>query len=193
MRLARAMKRKMEKSANRGEIRAAKSYVSAQQNVRHASTKEIVTCEAVRMEAMTNIMVTMDVAVNRVLGFGREKLLRLRKKIHMQLECIKTGYVTVEEIEEILRQELGMDFRINPDSVNWDMIRRTQYEVVRVMSAVFVLALRDEFGLGTKRADRAYLELSAIWEAINKREINIADVRAERDRIGKRKPQKQAA
>ncbi len=190
MRLARKMKRKAMKSAVVGEQRAVKDVARVKSAVRHATTREIVVKENIRLEAMTNIMVTMDVTVNRAFGWGRKNILRMRKKMHSQMECIKRKYVTVEELEDIIRDELDIDFRIKPDSADWDMSRRVQYGVVREMSAIFILALRDEFGMGTKRTERAYQVLADIWDDINAGNVTIADMRAERDAIGRRTARK---
>lgn len=187
MRLARAMKRKMMKSVSVADRRAVRDVAQIKASVRHATTKEIVMAEAIKMEATTNIMVTMDVAVHRVFGWGRQNILRLRKKMHSQMECIKGRYVKVDDLENIIRDELGIDFRVKTDSSSWEMARRVQYAVVREMSAVFIIALRDEFGMGVTRTERAYQELTDIWDKINDGDATMGDMRAERDRIGKRR------
>lgn len=187
MRLARAMKRKMMKSVSVADRRAVHDVAQIKASVRHATTKEIVMAEAIKMEATTNIMVTMDVAVHRVFGWGRQNILRLRKKMHSQMECIKGRYVKVDDLENIIRDELGIDFRVKTDSSLWEMARRVQYAVVREMSAVFIIALRDEFGMGVTRTERAYQELTDIWDKINDGDATMGDMRAERDRIGKRR------
>ena len=71
MRLARAMKRKAEKSAAVGELRAVKGFARAKKTVYHATTEEIVRCKKVRKETETTSMIIMDVAVNRVFGWAR--------------------------------------------------------------------------------------------------------------------------
>ena len=50
---------------------------------------------------------------------------------------------------------------------------------------VFLVALRDEFGFGEKRADRAYHELTDIWTAINAGSLSIEDMWREHDAVGK--------
>lgn len=80
MRLARAMKRKMEKQAATGDLRAAKTYLKAKTAVRHATTREIVEQVAIRKQAVAEITTTMVVAVHRSFGWGSDRILRLRKK-----------------------------------------------------------------------------------------------------------------
>lgn len=137
MRLARAMKRKAEKSAAVGELRAVKDYARIKKTVRHATTREVVMCEKARKETETASMIIMDVAVNRVFGIGKKNALRLRKKMNSHMECIKRKYVTVAEIEGIIRDELRMDLTKESNVSEWDMLSRVQYETVCEMTAVF--------------------------------------------------------
>lgn len=185
MRLARAMKRKAEKSAAVGELRAAKGFARARKTVYHATTEEIVRCKKARKETETASMIIMDVAVNRVFGWGKKNALRLRKKMHTHMECIKRKYVTVAEIEDIIQDELRMDLTKEPDVSEWDMLSRVQYETVCEMTAVFLLALHDEFGIGQKRAARVYRVLEKIGDDISTGKVTLDEMRAERDNSSK--------
>lgn len=185
MSLARAMKRKLEKQAATGDLRAAKSYLKVQKNVCHATTKEIVRCNIARRKIETASMIIMDVTVNRVFGWGKKNVLRLRKKMHAHMECIKRKYVTVAEIEGIIWDELGMDLTKKSDVSDLDMLSRVQYETVCEMTAVFLLALRDEFGIGQKRAMRAYRVLEEIGNDISTGKVTLDEMRAERDNSSK--------
>ena len=99
MRLARAMKRKMEKQAATGDLRAAKTYLKAKTSVRHATTREIVEQVAIRKQAVAEITTTMAVAVHRIFGWGADRILRLRKKMRSQAECIRWKQVNLLEAE----------------------------------------------------------------------------------------------
>nr|DAF79805.1 MAG TPA: hypothetical protein [Caudoviricetes sp.] len=186
MSLARAMKRKLEKQAATGDLRAAKSYLKAKKSVRHATTREIVEQTIVRRQAVAEIMMTMVVAVHRTFGWGMDRILRLRKKMRVETECLKGKYVKLEEIEGIIEREMKWRFDIKKNPGTWKLRQETEYKATRFMSAVFVIALHDEFGFGYKRAKRAYDELTAIWKAIHDGELSITDILAEHDRIGKR-------
>ena len=185
MRLARAMKRNAEKSAAVGELRAVKDYARIKKTVRHATTREVVMCEKARKETETASMIIMDVAVNRVFGFGKKNALRLRKKMNSHMECIKRKYVTVAEIEDIIRDELRMDLTKESEVREWDMLSRVQYETVCEMTAVFLLALHDEFGIGQKRAARAYRMLEGLGNDISTGKVTLDEMRAERDTSSK--------
>ena len=184
MRLARAMKRKMEKRAAAGDMLAAKSYLRAKKSVRHATTREIVEQTIVRRQAVVEITTTMVVAVHRSFGWGADRILRLRKKMRSQAECIRRKYVRVEDIEGIIEREMKWQFNIEKPFGN--LRQQTEYKATRFMSAIFILALHDEFGFGYKRARMAYDELSAIWKAIHDGELRLGDIFAEYERIGKR-------
>lgn len=90
----------------------------------------------------------------------------------------------VEDIEGIIERE--MNWRFNIEKNGGTLRQQTEYKATRFMSAVFIIALHDEFGFGYKRARRAYDELTAIWKAIHDGELSIADIWAEHDHIGKR-------
>lgn len=184
MSLARTMKRKLEKQAATGDLRAAKSYLKAKKSVRHATTREIVEQTIVRRQAVAEIMMTMVVAVHRTFGWGMDRILRLRKKMRIEADCLKGKYVKLEEIEGIIEREMKWRFDIKKNPDTWKLRQETEYKATRFMSAVFIIALHDEFGY--KRARRAYDELTAIWKAIHDGELSIADIWAEHDRIGKR-------
>lgn len=94
MRLARAMKRKMEKQAVTGDLRAAKSYLKAKKSVRHATTREIVEQVVIRKQAVAEITTTMVVAMHRSFGWGTDRILRLRKK------NAQSGRVHPKEVRE---------------------------------------------------------------------------------------------
>lgn len=185
MRQARAMKRKAERSAAVGELRAAKGFARAKKTVRHVTTEEIVKREKTRKETETASMIIMDVVVNRVFGWGKKNALRLRMKMYAHMECIKRKYVTVAEIEDIIRDELRMDLTNESDVSEWDMLSRVQYETVCEMTAVFLLALHDEFGIGQKRAARAYRVLEDLGNDISTGKVTLDEMRAERDNSSK--------
>lgn len=101
-----------------------------------------------------------------------------------QAECIRRKYVKVEDIEGIIERE--MKWRFNIEKNGGTLRQQTEYKATRFMSAIFVLALHDEFGFGYKRARRAYDELSAIWKAIHDGELSLGDIFTEYERISKR-------
>ena len=109
----------------------------------------------------------------------------------IELACLKEKYVKLEELEEIIRDELKWDFNIE-DSSDLDMRHRTEYRTVRVMSAVLLVALRDEFGFGQKRAMRVYRELRNIWKDIHDGKTSIEDAWREHECIFKRMTAKTA-
>ena len=89
------MKRKLERQAATGDLRAAKGFARARKTVYHATTEEIVRCKKACKETETASMIIMDVAVNRVFGWGKKNALRMRKKMHTHMECIKSFKIMI--------------------------------------------------------------------------------------------------
>ena len=112
----------------------------------------------IRKEFAAEITATVFVAMRRSFGWGTDRLMRLRKKMGMELDCLTDKYVKIEDLERIIRDELAWGFDIE-DASDLDMESRTKYRTIRVMSAAFIVALHDEFGFGQKRAMRAYESL----------------------------------
>lgn len=185
MRLARAMKRKAMRSAQIGEKKGRQDYSRAKKAVRHATTREIVMQAMIRKEFAAEITATVFVAMRRSFGWGTDRLMRLRKKMGMELDCLTDKYVKIEDLERIIRDELAWGFDIE-DASDLDMESRTKYRTIRVMSAAFIVALHDEFGFGQKRAMRAYESLRRIWKDAHEGKMSMADIWAEYDCIGKR-------
>lgn len=183
MRMARAMRRKAEKSATVGDRRAVKDYNRAKRAVRHATTKEIVTAKLIQRKATTEIMATIIIAMHRTFGWGEDRLTRLHHKMRVQLECLKGKYVTLEEMEGIIRDELKWAFQIAKESNAWELPYRVEYRAVRTMSAALIVSLRDEFGFGYKRARRGYEELRNIWKDIHDGKTSLEDMWAEIKRL----------
>ncbi len=190
MRMARAMRRKAEKSAAIGDLRAVREYKRAKKAVRHATTKEIVTAKLIQRKAATEIMATIIIAMHRTFGWGEDRLTRLHHKMRVQLECLQGKYVTIEEMEGIIRDELKWVFQIAKEQNTWELPYRVEYRAVRTMSAALIVSLRDEFGFGYKRARRGYEELRGIWKDIHDGKMDFEDMWAEYDRITSKKRKK---
>ena len=190
MRMARAMRRKAEKSAAIGDLRAVREYKRAKKAVCYATTKEIVTAKLIQRKAAAKIMATIIIAMHRQFGWGEDRLMRLHHKMRVQLECLQGKYVTIEEMEGIIRDELKWVFQIAKESNTWELPYRVEYRAIRTMSATLIVSLRDEFGFGYKRARRGYEELRSIWKDIHDGKMSLEDMWAEYDRITGKKRKK---
>lgn len=173
-------KRKRSEAWHKGEKCAIKDNLHAYQTVCHATSKEIILYKVAKLEAATNLMVMIDVVMKKF-GFGRKRIFALRKKINNHLQCIKTHYVTTEEIENILREEIKFDLQAKTEAKT-DLQSRASQAAVRDISAAFCISLLDEFGWKQKRIGRAYRMLAAIGTLMKQRKIDMDELKAERNR-----------
>lgn len=102
-------------------------------------------------------MILFDVSVHRAFGWGAKTRKRLHAKMARHLLCLKSRLVTTPDIEQILRDEAGLDLdKCHIKAEPWDHDRRLQYSATDDMSAIFLLSLMDEFGYKKIRLSRAY-------------------------------------
>lgn len=178
---ARKQKRKGMRAWNKGAIQCLKNVVHIDKAIHHETKKEILMKELTRQDTQANCMVIIDVAMRYAFHFGKARLLQLRKKMHTHLECIKAGYVSVSQIEDILRQEVAIDLQNTPAPGN-DLISRSADQAIREMAAAFCISLLDEFGYKSKRMDKACKVVGLVSRLVKAHELTLDDLRAERRR-----------
>jgi hypothetical protein len=95
--------------------------------------------------------------------------------------CLKSKYVTVDELEQIIQQEtkMNMEIRHRPADPSWSTILKRQYQVVNEMTAVVLLALRDEFGWSKKRMERLFDMAADISQDLKNKRISYDNLRVE--------------
>ena len=151
--IARKLARKTMKAAEQKTAVATR----ARRSVQHATTKQIIRDYGVVSEAYDNLMILFDVSVHRCFGWGEKMRSRLHAKMARHLLCLKGRLVTTPDIEQILRDEAGLDLdKCHMQADKWDRQRRLQYSATDDMSAIFLLSLMDEFGYKKIRLSRAY-------------------------------------
>lgn len=154
---------------------------SAKTTVRHLTTAEILYERACVEDAYDNCMMIFDAALKRGFKFS----LNMRKKLHWKMSryilCLKNKYVTVSEMEQIIEQETKMDMgcRHRPADSSWTTILKRQYQVVNEMTAVTLLALRDEFGWSKKRMERLFDMAADISQDLKNKRISYDNLRVE--------------
>ena len=178
--IARKLARKTMKAAEQKTAVATR----ARRSVQHATTKQIIRDHGVVSEAYDNLMILFDVSVHRCFGWGEKTRKRLHAKMARHLLCLKSRMVTTPDIEQILRDEAGLDLdKCHMQADKWDRQRRLQYSATDDMSAIFLLSLMDEFGYKKVRLSRVYNVAADIahqvkmgatkWTAL-KRELGVA-------------------
>ena len=151
---------------------------NARAAVRHATTEQIIRDHSVVSETYDNLMTIFDAAVHKSFGWGKKMRTRLHAKMARHLLCLKGRMVTTPDIEKILRDEAGLDLdKCFKDAGGWTHSKRLQYTAMNDMSAIFLLALMDEFGYKKVRLSRVYNVAADIAHQISTGAVEWADVR----------------
>ena len=177
---ARKTRRKNLKILKRDVDYSSSVGTKAKAAVRHATTEQIIRDHGVVSEAYDNLMTIFDAAVHKSFGWGKKMRTRLHAKMARHLLCLKGRMVTTPDIEQILRDEAGLDLdKCFKDAGGWTHNRRLQYTAMNDMSAIFLLSLMDEFGYKKVRLSRVYNVAADIAHEISTGAVEWADVRRE--------------
>lgn len=177
---AKKMARKRAKELKKGGIAATGRSGRVEKKVRHLTPREIIEDRKTVTEAYDTLTVIFDVAVHRKWGWGKERRARLHKKMAIHLRCLSAGTVKTSDIERIIKNETGLELdkrRLYAEW--WDHEREIQYRCVDDMSAIFMIALMDEFGYKGKALDSVYDVAAEIAHEIKIGKKTVADLRAE--------------
>ena len=180
MSFAKKMARKRAKELKKDGIAAAVRSGRVEKKVRHLTPREIVEDHKTVTEAYDTLTVVLDVAVHRKWGWGKERRARLHKKMAIHLLCLKDRTVKTSDIEHIIKKETGLELdKKHLHAEWWDHEREIQYRCVDDMSAIFMIALMDEFGYKGKALGDVYDIAATIAHELKTGEKTVADLRAE--------------
>lgn len=180
MSFAKKMARKRAKELKKDGIAAAGRSGRVEKKVRHLTPREIVEDHKTVTEAYDTLIVVLDVAVHRKWGWGKERRARLHKKMAIHLLCLKDRTVKTSDIEHIIKKETGLELdKKHLHAEWWDHEREIQYRCVDDMSAIFMIALMDEFGYKGKALGDVYDIAATIAHELKTGEKTVADLRAE--------------
>ena len=180
MSFAKKMARKRAKELKKDGIAAAVRSGRVEKKVRHLTPREIVEDHKTVTEAYDTLTVVLDVAVHRKWGWGKERRARLHKKMAIHLLCLKDRTVKTSDIEHIIKRETGLELdKKHLHAEWWDHEREIQYRCVDDMSAIFMIALMDEFGYKGKALGDVYDIAATIAHELKTGEKTVADLRAE--------------
>lgn len=180
MSFAKKMARKRAKELKKTAFAAAGRSGRAEKKVRHLTPREIIEDRKTVTEAYNTLTVIFDVAVHRKWGWGKERRARLHKKMAIHLRCLSAGTVKTSDIERIIKTETGLELdKRHLYAEWWDHEREIQYRCVDDMSAIFMIALMDEFGYKGKALDSVYDVAAEIAHEIKIGKKTVADLRAE--------------
>lgn len=177
---AKKMARKRAKELKKDGIAAAGRSGRVEKKVRHLTPREIVEDHKTVTEAYDTLTVVLDVAVHRKWGWGKERRARLHKKMAIHLLCLKDRTVKTSDIEHIIKKETGLELdKKHLHAEWWEHEREIQYRCVDDMSAIFMIALMDEFGYKGKALGDVYDIAATIAHELKTGEKTVADLRAE--------------
>lgn len=177
---AKKMARKRAKELKKDGIAAAGRSGRVEKKVRHLTPREIVEDHKTVTEAYDTLTVVLDVAVHRKWGWGKERRARLHKKMAIHLLCLKDRTVKTSDIEHIIKKETGLELdKKHLHAEWWDHEREIQYRCVDDMSAIFMIALMDEFDYKGKALGDVYDIAATIAHELKTGEKTVADLRAE--------------
>ena len=190
---AKKMARKRAKELEKDGIAAAKRSGRVEKKVRHLTPQEIVEDRKTVTEAYDTLTVVLDVAVHRKWGWGKERRARLHKKMAIHLLCLKDRTVKTSDIEHIIKRETGLELdKKHLHAEWWEHEREIQYRCVDDMSAIFMIALMDEFGYKGKALGDVYDIAATIAHELKTGEKTVADLRAELEPRRKKKKEVKA-
>lgn len=96
------------------------------------------------------------------------------------LLCLRDRTVKTSDIEHIIKAETGLELdKKHLHAEWWGHEREIQYRCVDDMSAIFMIALMDEFGYKGKALDSVYDVAAEIAHEIKTGKKTVADLRAE--------------
>lgn len=149
MSFARARKRKQEKAMAVGHERGIQQAARVRQSVKGAYVHQMRMEQAWRKMALHNLSACFLYAMHEHYGFGKGRLMKLRDKMQSEFDALVSRNVSIEEITDFLRDDIGVDIDAATDP-RADRERQIEFKAVQEMSAAFFMALLDEFGFKKK-------------------------------------------
>lgn len=176
MGFAKKMQRKLKKKAQKGDKNAIREYNIANAAVRETYAMQLKRDRNCRKEAIHNLTASFLLAMHEGYGFGAGRLKRLQQKMQSEFDAITAKNVSIEEVAEFLRDEIGLDVDIAASDPNAGHYRKIEFKAVQEMSAAFLMAMLDEFNFKKKRLGAAYDYVAALSEKANAGEITYDEI-----------------
>ena len=164
---ARKRDRKLKKQASAGDKRAIREYKRGRQAVKESMVEQLKRDHKCRVQTLQNLSACFLLAMNRGYKFGVVRLAKLWEKMQSEMDAIVAGYVTVEEIADFLKDEIGLNVGIAESDPNAGHYRQIEFKGVQQMSAAFFMALLDEFNFKKKRLADAYGMVAEISDNVH--------------------------
>lgn len=173
----RKMNRKKEQRFRNTAEYSARKGEQARRAERHATTRQILWDHTVISDAYSNLMIVFDVAVHDVKQFGAGRREQLHQKMSRYLAALKAGLVSTHEMEGLLRDEAKMDITKSDIPIE-EHDKNLRRHVVNDLSAVFLLALMDEFGYKGKVLANIYKRAADLSDALSEGKMSFEEIQA---------------
>lgn len=176
MRFAKKIARNLKNKANKGEKRGVKQYMRARENVKQSYVNYYMWEHLTRRETLRNLSACFLYVMIVHHGFGYDRLHKLRDKMQSEFDAIVSQNVSVDEIADFLRTEIGLDVGVQISDTK-DRQRQIEERGVREMSSAFLMALVDEFGFRKKRLSDTYWEACELSDMVGDGRITYKEIR----------------
>ena len=186
MSLARARARKLKKQASADDKRARREVVRAEQNISLSYAKRYRIEQAYRKEVINNLWLIYRYTMHVKYGFGKDRLNRLRDKTWNEFEAIMSGYVSVAEINNYLKQDIDFDCGLCTKDPKADRTKQIEDKAIRDLSAAFMMALLDEFNYKGKKLKKICQYAFDINDKIMNGELRYSDIRSKLAKVMER-------
>lgn len=184
----RSLKRRKQKTNPlwKEQKKAWREEKRAERGLKRAYANSIIVDMGRRREALHNLSMVFLFTMHARYGFGVSRLKRLQEKMQNEMDCIIYKYVTVEEIAAFLRNELEMDVGVDVKDPRANHYRQIELEVIKEMSAAFLMALVDEFGFRKKRLMAAYDFVAELSDMLDAGEKSFKEIEKKMEEIAKK-------
>lgn len=183
---ARARKRKERKAINKGYDKARKQNKVVRRDMARTYAEQLRMDIECRRNAISNITDIFMLTVHERYGFGRQRILRLRDKMQSEFDAITGRNVTIKEIDEFLMAELKLDAGLSKKYTSANHYESIEDRVVREMTAAFLMAMLDEFGLKGSALMKTCHHAFRINDKLESGELTYPQIRERLQKVMKR-------
>ena len=184
----RSLKRKKQKANPfyKERRRIQREETRAERGLKKAYVNSLLMDMDCRRESLHNLSMLFLFTMHIRYGFGVGRLKRLQAKMQNEMDCIIYKYVTVEEIAAFLRDEIKYDAGIEAKDPRANHYRQIELEVIKEMSAAFLMALVDEFGFRKKRLTGAYDAAAELGDMLDSGKTSFEEITKKMEEIAKK-------
>ena len=168
--------RKMRKRSNRATKKLMRTNEQRERVNRHVAAREKAESWAGAMETIQGTLTMLFIAAHDAQGLGEKRLRRVLEKIEVYNDCIESGRVTLDEIEQIVRND-------TKTIVDFSGATSPQWQIIRRLSSLFLLALHDLYGFGETKLGRIYTYATKLSKAVSDGRLTLDEIAKKAEKI----------